>query len=145
MRTLKIVNFLLLCGMLCLCGCMTSNSTSSMTSRQLYEGDQRSPSEVVTVRLEPYLRISAKILENGKWIRLHDGSQVLPGKHDVLFTVMRQVNGFLGLPKSVYVNVNDSFTASSGDTVTYYQVPIKQGLNLNTASASDFVSYTVSK
>ena len=71
----KIVQFIMIYGILFICGCAAS--------LQLYEGPARPPSElVIIIGKLPHLN-SLNILVNGKWVHDVTYSNILPGSYDV--------------------------------------------------------------
>jgi hypothetical protein len=102
---------------------------------QLYNGPARLPSEVVTIVLaNSSLRLGtnvshagpfgaavgqSKILIDGKWVGLHSGSRVLPGRYDGAFFMNSGPKGPLYFPTYRFMNMTDSFTASAGYTVAF--------------------------
>jgi len=115
MKILTPKHCLFLVCLICLCGCATP--------RHLVGGAVRPASEVVTVVLSNEdLAGHAQIWEGGQWVPLGNGSQVLPGRQFVHFTLRRDI-GSLANPNIGFVNVSSSFTASAGDTVTYCEAP----------------------
>ncbi len=107
MRPLKIGQFMVVIGTLCLCG-------FGCSQQQLYKGPERPPSEVVTVVLAGHWFFQGasfeSIVVDGKRVPLDNVSYVLPGTYDVYFDVLCQ-GGF-----ATFVG---SFAAAAGDTVTY--------------------------
>jgi len=114
-----IIRLLLTCQLaLIFTGCATS---------QLYEGQPRPKSEIVTVK-HPWV-MTMKAFIGGKWITLDNGSTVLPGKYKVTVlcnAVITGSSGASGMLESAgfnhygFAEVPDSFSASAGDTVTYF-------------------------
>jgi hypothetical protein len=102
--------------------------TGCASSRQLYEGQARPKSEVVTVKHQ-WNMFGMKILIGEKWVDLNSGSTVLPGTYQVsvlcnaIITGSSGASGVLesaGLPHRGFAEVPDSFTAAGGDLVMYF-------------------------
>jgi hypothetical protein len=133
MQPLKIVQFLAFLGIMGLGGCANP--------RHLVGGVSRPSSEVVTVVLtEADLWSRAQIWENGQWVPLGNGSQVPPGRQDVIFALAREV-GSLATPNVTFIKVPVSFVASAGETVTFYEAPHE----LKKVSSDNLVHYTITK
>lgn len=93
--------------------------------KKLYEGAVRPPSELVTIVVqEPHPFHAMTILINGKWVGLHDVSQVLPGSYvvSILSLCGHPMNAPAGnpyVPFYSFYSYRNPFTAAAGDTVTY--------------------------
>lgn len=91
---------------------------------QLYPGQERPKSEVVTIE-RPWNMSAMHILIDEKWVDLNSGTTVLPGTYHVALLCSGQFKG--GTLDSVFpmgtsqgqVTVSDTFTAAGGDTVIY--------------------------
>ena len=109
MRPLKTAQFLVVaCVALFLCGFAQSKG------HQLYKGVARSRSEVVLIALndgDDWVFKPSQIFLDGKWVRFSDGSQVLPGRYDVVIHAT--------CASAYAVDVRYSFTAAAGDVVIF--------------------------
>lgn len=86
-------------------------------SKQLYRGTKRPLSEVVTIIQSGFIEQSIPL--DGKWVKLHHGSQVLPGTYTVSSITTCRAEG-KWLPRFGFYAFHDSFTAAPGDTITYF-------------------------
>jgi hypothetical protein len=93
--------------------------------KKLYDGPQRPPSELVTIIVQDRHPLHAmNILINGKWVGLHDTSQVLPGSYVVSILSLcghppnaPASNPFV--PFYSFYDYTNPFTATAGETVLY--------------------------
>ena len=129
--------------------------TGCATNKQLYQGEVRPKSEVVTVKTASWPFFMSIILD-GKWVSLPSGSTVLPGTYKVSVLSNCTITGETGAHGTLenagfthfaQINVPDSFTASAGDTVTYFWSQGQKITTLNnggTAYSPNF-SYIITK
>ena len=109
MRPSNVAQFLMVFGTLC------PDAFGSSKLSKLYKGVDRPSSDVVTVVWDYYPGVKAKILVDGKWISLQNGSQVLPGDYMVSLVDICKPAVPFHFRTATFVS---SFTAAAGDTVT---------------------------
>ncbi len=121
---LKMARLLVVCAMLCLCGCAT-------TGQPLYQGPAQPDSGVVTVKIGSW-PMFMQIFIDGKWVPLHSGSTVLPGTYKISCLCNCRISDSVGpssqleaagLPHFGQAEFPDTFTATAGDTVTFFWSP----------------------
>jgi len=116
---LRLVQILLVCEALSAC------SFAASDKQKLYEGPKRPASELATIVVNgDNFVVNLHIHINGKWERLHSGTQVLPGTYQVFVLSMcghpaQFPPANPPVPTYAFFEFHDSFTAAAGDTVTY--------------------------
>jgi plastocyanin len=107
---------------------LSPSSHADSKTKQLCEGAARPPLEVVTIILwGPTWGIlggvaGTKILLNGKWVTLHNFSQVLPGTYEIAVTALCGGSGPGPTARDTHIGFatyHTKFTAEAGDTVTF--------------------------
>jgi hypothetical protein len=116
---LRLFQVLLLCQMLCIF------SFAASKKLKLYDGPDRPASELVTILVNgDSFVLNLHIHINGKWQRVHSGTQVLPGTYDLYVLSMcghpaQFPPANPPVPTYAFFDFHDPFTAAAGDTVTY--------------------------